>query len=402
MPALSAYFTVGAAAALVTFLTVPIVRRLSMRIGAVAPPDERHVHLVPTPRGGGAAMMIGVVAGVGMAFLLDEFSGVMAARTEMLGVVLAAGIIWSVGFVDDVREISAPAKLSGMVLAGSVMSLTGVSILFFRVPFFDLLFLSADWSALVTVLWVVGMANVVNLIDGLDGLAGGIVAIASATFLLYALQLGNEGVLDPNNPGALWACITLGVCVGFLPHNVHPARIFMGDGGALLLGLLMAASTMSVGGRTTADFSGQAFFFFAPIFIPLVILGVPVLDTLFAITRRAVRRNAVAEADKEHLHHRLMRLGHGHRRSVLILWLWTALLSAFVLYPTYTGEGDAIVPIGVAALALGLFSAFHPRLRGAAVEVDASELDAIEAANGRVRSPRRARRPSPEGPPPSQ
>jgi UDP-GlcNAc:undecaprenyl-phosphate GlcNAc-1-phosphate transferase len=395
MPALSAYLIVSATAAVVTFLSVPFVRRLSIRIGAIAPADERHVHLVPTPRGGGAAMMFGLLVAFGVAALLDEFSGVMAARTEMIGVVIAAAVIWSVGFIDDVREISPPAKLAGMVLAGSVMSLTGVSILFFRVPFFDLLYLSADWSALVTVLWVLGMANAVNFIDGLDGLAGGIIAIASATFLLYALQLGNEGVLDPNNPGALWASITFGLCIGFLPHNVHPARIFMGDGGALLLGLLMAASTMSVGGRTTAEFSGQAFFFFAPIFIPLVILGVPILDTMFAIARRAVKRNAVAEADKEHLHHRLMRLGHGHRRSVLILWLWTALLSAFVLYPTYTGEGDAVVPIGVAALALGLFTVFHPRWRGASVEVDAADLDAIEAANERLRSPRRGRRPSP-------
>ena len=391
MPALFAYLTVGAVAALVTFFAVPLVRSVSIRIGAVAPPDDRHVHLVPTPRGGGAAMMIGLVGAFAATALLDELSGVMAARTEMVGVVIAAGVIWSVGFVDDVREISAPAKMAGMVLAGSVMSLTGVSILFFRVPFFDLLFLSADWSALVTVVWVVGMANVVNLVDGLDGLAAGIVAIASATFLLYALRLGNEGVLDPNNPGALWACITLGICLGFLPHNVHPARIFMGDGGALLLGLLMAASTMSVGGRTAEEFSGQAFFFFAPILIPLVILGVPILDTVFAIARRAVKRSAVAEADKEHLHHRLMRLGHGHRRSVLILWCWTALLSAFVLYPTYTGEGDALVPIGMAALALGLFSVFHPRWRGAVVEIAESDLDTIEAANARVGSLRRAR-----------
>lgn len=400
MPALSAYLIVGATAAVVTFLAVPLVRHLSIRIGAVAEPDERHVHLVPTPRGGGAAMMIGLLVAFGVAALIDDFSGVMAARTEMLGVLLAAAVIFSVGFIDDVREISAPAKLAGMVLAGSVMSLTGVSILFFRVPFFDLLFLSADWSALVTVMWVLGMANAVNFIDGLDGLAGGIIAIASGTFLLYALQLGNEGVLDLNNPGALWASITLGLCVGFLPHNVHPARIFMGDGGALLLGLLMAASTMSVGGRTTEEFSGQAFFFFAPIFIPLVILGVPILDTVFAITRRAVKRTAVAEADKEHLHHRLMRLGHGHRRSVLILWMWTALLSAFVLYPTYTGEGDAFVPIGVAALALALFTVFHPRWRGGGIEVDVADLDTIDAANAKLAKPklsgpRRGRRSSP-------
>ena len=219
------------------------------------------------------------------------------------------------------------------------------------------------------------MANIVNVIDGLDGLAAGIVAIASATFLLYALRLGNEEVLDPSNPGALWAVIALGVCVGFLPHNVHPARIFMGDGGALMLGLLMAASTMSVGGRATTEFSGQSFFFFAPIFIPLVILGVPVLDALWAVLRRTVRGRSFAQADKEHLHHRLMNLGHGHRRAVLILWAWTALLSAFVLYPTYTGEGDAIVPIGILALALVLFSVLHPRVRPVPVGAPAERAE---------------------------
>jgi UDP-GlcNAc:undecaprenyl-phosphate GlcNAc-1-phosphate transferase len=378
VPGLIAYLLVGAAAAVTTFLLVPLARRLAVRVGAVVEPDERYVHLAPTPTAGGAAMLVGTYVAVAVASSLDDFDLVLEARTEVLGVVAAATIIFAVGLVDDLREISPPAKVAGMVLAGSVLSMTGVSILVFRVPFFDLLFLSADWSALVTVLWVVGMANAVNLIDGLDGLAAGIVAIASGTFLLYALQLGDEGVLDPANPGALWAVIALGVCVGFLPHNVHPARIFMGDGGALLLGLLMAASTMSVGGRSTEEFSGQTYFFFAPMFIPLVILGVPVLDTAFAIVRRAARRRGVSAPDKEHLHHRLMRLGHGHRRSVLILWGWTALLSAFVLYPTYTGEGDAIVPIGVAALALVLFTILHPRLRGAVSEVDEAELDRLE------------------------
>ncbi len=363
MPSLSAYLIVGGTAALVTFVLIPIVIWLSPRMGAVVAPDERRVHTRPTPTAGGAAMIVGVVAAAVVAFIHPEFEDVVAARTELLGVVVAAFVMWSVGFVDDIREITAPAKMAGMVLAGSLLSLTGVSILVFRVPFFDVLFLSTDWSFFVTVLWVVGMANIVNFIDGLDGLAAGIVAIASGTFLLYALRLGNEDVLDPANPGALWAVITLGVCIGFLPHNVHPARIFMGDGGALLLGLLMAASTMSVGGRATAEFSGQSFFFFAPIFIPLVILGVPVLDTIWAVLRRTVRGRSFATADKEHLHHRLMNLGHGHRRAVLILWAWTALLSVFVLYPTYTGEGDAIVPIGILALALGLFSVLHPRVR---------------------------------------
>lgn len=363
MPSLSAYLVVGGAAALVTFVCIPIVIRLSPRFGAMVQPTDRHVHTRPTSTAGGAAMILGVVVAAGVAAVHPAFSDVMAARTEMVGVIVAACVMWSVGFVDDLREISPPAKIAGMVLSGSILSLTGVSILVFRVPFFDMLFLSADWSFFVTVVWVIGMANVVNLIDGLDGLAAGIVAIAAATFLLYALRLGDEAVLDPANPGGLWAVIALGVCVGFLPHNVHPARIFMGDGGALLLGLLMAASTMSVGGRTSAEFSGQAFFFFAPIFIPLVILGVPILDTLWAILRRTISRQGFSTADKKHLHHRLMDLGHGHRRAVLILWAWTALLSAMVLYPTYTGEGDAIVPIGILALALGLFSVLHPRLR---------------------------------------
>ncbi len=363
MPSLSAYLVVGGAAALVTFVCIPIVIRLSPRFGAMVQPTDRHVHTRPTSTAGGAAMILGVVVAAAVAAVHPAFSDVMAARTAMVGVIVAACVMWSVGVVDDLREISPPAKIAGMVLSGSILSLTGVSILVFRVPFFDMLFLSADWSFFVTVVWVIGMANVVNLIDGLDGLAAGIVAIAAATFLLYALRLGDEAVLDPANPGALWAVIALGVCIGFLPHNVHPARIFMGDGGALLLGLLMAASTMSVGGRTSAEFSGQAFFFFAPIFIPLVILGVPILDTLWAILRRTISRQGFSTADKKHLHHRLMNLGHGHRRAVLILWAWTALLSAMVLYPTYTGEGDAIVPIGILALALGLFSVLHPRLR---------------------------------------
>lgn len=392
-PSLSAYLLVAAVAAVITFVATPVVRRLSIRLGAVAAPDERHVHTEPTPRGGGAAMLVGLIGAFCAAALMDDFADVMSASTEMLGVVVAAAVIWSVGFVDDVREISAPAKVAGMVLAGGVLSMTGVSILVFRVPFFDLLFLSADWSALVTVLWVLGMATAVNLIDGLDGLAGGTVAIASGTFLLYALRLSDADVISANNPGALWACITLGVCVGFLPHNVHPARIFMGDGGALLLGLLMAVSTMSVGGRTTQEFSGQAFFFFAPIFIPLVILGVPILDTLFAVVRRAARGGAVHAADKEHLHHRLMRIGHGHGRAVLILWMWTALLSAFVLYPTYTGEGDGIVPIGIAAFALALYTVLHPRWGPGVTEVDETELEALEAlkasTNGRLKPPRR-------------
>ena len=347
-----------------TAAATPIVRRFAIGSGLVVAPDERNVHTAPTPSLGGTAMLVGLLAGILAAWMVGDFSEVFAAPTEMLGVVSAAVVICVVGVIDDVRPVSAPAKVAGMVLAGSVLSLTGVALVVLRIPFLDVVLLSPDLSALLTVVWVVLLANALNLIDGLDGLAAGIVAIAAATFFLYALRLGDEGLLFEGNPGSVLAIIVVGICVGFLPHNVHPARIFMGDGGALLLGLLMAASTVSVGGRTEAAFSGQSFFFFAPVFIPLVILGVPLFDLVFAVVRRAATPGLrVTAADKDHLHHRLLRLGHGHRRAVVILWGWSALLSGFVLWPTYSGDGDAIVPIGIAAIGLLLFTVLHPRRR---------------------------------------
>lgn len=365
MPSPQAYVVVLLITSMTTLVLTPLVRRLAVGLGAVVKPDERRVHERPTPTLGGIAMMGGLVVGMLVAWRLDAFGAVFTDSTEPLGVLVASAVILAVGVIDDLRDVSAPAKLAGIVVAASVLVVSGVSLLVLRVPFQGTFLLSPDWSYLVSVLWVVGMTNAINLIDGLDGLAAGIVAIAAGAFFLYALQLTDAGLLQTGNMGPLLAVIIVGMCVGFLPWNRHPARIFMGDGGALLLGLLMAASTMVVGGRTDQPFSGQSFFFFAPLLIPLLILGVPILDTLLAIVRRATRRTGVATADKDHLHHQLMRLGHGHWRSVLILWGWTALLSGFVLYPTYSGRGDGIVPIGIAALLLGLFTILHPSLRGA-------------------------------------
>ncbi|WP_334142349.1 glycosyltransferase family 4 protein [Rhabdothermincola sp.] len=376
MPSFEAYVTVLAVTVVITLGLTPLVRRLSVRLGAVVKPDERRVHERPTPTLGGVAMMGGLVAGMAVAWRLDAFDEVFAGSTEPLGVLVAGLLILAVGVIDDLREVSAPAKLAGIVVSASVLVISGVSLLVLRVPFQGTFLLSPDWSYLVSVLWVVGMTNAINLIDGLDGLAAGIVAIAAGTFFLYALQLTDAGLLQAGNVGPLLAVIIVGMCLGFLPWNRHPARIFMGDGGALLLGLLMAASTMVVGGRTDQPFSGQSFFFFAPLLIPLLILGVPILDTLLAIVRRATRRTGVATADKDHLHHRLMRLGHGHWRSVLILWAWTALLSGFVLYPTYSGRGDGIVPIGIAALLLALSTILHPSLRGSRPDTQAAPVRA--------------------------
>ena len=348
-------------AATVTLATVPVFDYLSRRFDLIAQPDARRLHERPTAVLGGGAMYLGFVVAFVVAWMSGAFEATFAASTEPWAILAGATVAYGVGVLDDIRELSPPAKIAGMVGAAAFLAAGGVSIIWFRVPFWDVFVLPYDMAFLATVIWVLGMANAVNFIDGLDGLAAGIMGIGATAFLLYGIRLGQVDLLLPGNVGPLIAAMAVGVCVGFLPWNVYPARIFMGDGGSLLLGTLMASSTMAVGGRTPDPFSGQTFFFYAPLVIPLVILGVPVLDTAFAILRRASKRKGLATADKDHLHHRLVRLGHGHRRSVWILWAWTALLSAFVLYPTYNeGQGDAIVPMGVGAAALVLFTLFMP------------------------------------------
>lgn len=361
MPSNVDYLVVAAVTALVTLAMTPVSRRLAFRFGAVAVPSDRKVHESDTPSLGGLAMLAGILAGLATAWALGAFDAVFLSATDVAGVVLGGCIIFGVGALDDVLDVSAPAKVAGIVLSGVVMSLAGVSVLWFRVPFAGLVQLPIDLSVVVTVVWLLVMANAINLIDGLDGLAAGIVAIATFTFFVYAVELGRDGLLFESNPGALFALVTVAACIGFLPFNFHPAKTFMGDGGALLLGFMMAASTVSVGGRVDQAVSGQVFFFFAPLVIPLLLLGVPVADLALAVLRRASRKGVgIAEADKEHLHHRLMRLGHGHRRTVLILWLWTALLCGVVLVSSITESGAALLPFAGGAAALVLFTVFHP------------------------------------------
>jgi UDP-GlcNAc:undecaprenyl-phosphate GlcNAc-1-phosphate transferase len=379
---MAGYLTLLGVALGVTLCTTPLVRLVAIRIGAVVAPDERRVHTRPTATLGGAAMYLGFLAAMFTASRLDQFDELFTNTSEPFGVLLGATIIFFVGLIDDLREVSAPAKMAGQVLAGSVLSLFGVTMLYFRVPFADFFSLAPDQAPLITVLWVIGMANAVNFIDGLDGLAAGVVGIAAVSFTLYSDRLFEEGLL-PTNIGPVLAVIVVGMCAGFLPFNFHPAKIFMGDAGALLLGLLMACSTLLVGGTAADGFSGQTFFFFAPLVIPFIILGVPIFDTAFAIVRRAKNRASPAAADKDHLHHRLMRLGHGQRRSVLILWAWTAILSGLVLYPVYTDTGNAVVPFLVAALVVALYTVLHPQARrtrsGGLADDDQLELPLTEA-----------------------
>ncbi len=376
MPPVGAYAAVAAVAALCTYLLLFPIRRVATRIGFVAEPDERRIHARVTPLGGGAAMFGAFLVAMLVAFLLHPLQGLFAGSSEPLGLVIGAAVIFTVGLVDDRREMSPPAKMAGQVLAAMVLVFSGVTMFQFKIPFIGFLVLSPQVTPLLTAVWVVVITNAVNLIDGLDGLAGGVVAIAAGALAVYGLRLQDLGILPADNIGPLIAVIACGVCLGFLPHNFSPARAFMGDAGALFLGLLMAAATMVIGGRTP-EYSGQSYFFFAPLFIPLFILGVPIADMAFAFVRRTARGQSFDTPDKDHLHHRLLRLGHGPRRTVLILWAWTALLSGLVLYPLFGGAGNAVIPFLVLAAGLALYTLFHPGLRKGAASDVADPVDPV-------------------------
>ncbi|MDE3222238.1 MAG: undecaprenyl/decaprenyl-phosphate alpha-N-acetylglucosaminyl 1-phosphate transferase [Acidobacteriota bacterium] len=356
---LATYLALAVVAAAVTVLVNRPARLISLKVGYTAQPDERKVHDHVTPYGGGGAMFVGLCVSLIVAELIPSTRAVISSSHEMLGVLLAAAVIFVIGVIDDFREMSAPAKVAGQFLAASILYFSGATMYQLKLPFAGFIVLGPSILPVITAVWVVALSNAVNLIDGLDGLAAGIVAIASATLCVYGLRLEDLGLLPITNVGPLIAALTCGVCLGFLRDNFHPAKLFMGDAGALMLGLLMSASTMVIGGRTPPA-SGVTFFFFAPLLIPVFILGVPLADAVWAFVRRTASGQGFHTPDKNHIHHRLMRLGHGHRRTVVLLWGWTALLCGFVLVPLFDNRANVFIPLGVAVLVIALVTWFSP------------------------------------------
>ncbi len=377
MPDIGWYSLILAIAAGATAALTGPAKRIALRCGYVAEPGERSVHKRTIPYGGGAAMFVGFLVAVVAGRLVPVFRQTYTDSPEMIGVVLAAGAMFVVGLIDDVRDMSAPAKMAGQILAASILYFSGVTMYQLKIPLAGFFVLTPGIIPLITAAWVIALTNAVNLIDGLDGLAAGVVAIGGGALALYGIRLVGLGLLPSDNIGPLVAVIACGICLGFLPFNFNPARIFMGDAGAHFLGLLMAASTMVISGRVPPDvpISGVTYFFFAPLFIPLFILGVPLVDMAFAFIRRTARGRKFDTPDKEHIHHRLLRLGHGPRRSVIILWAWTAILSGFLLFPLFVRQVNAIIPLGAAALGAGLYTFFHPGLRRGNGEDEEEPLD---------------------------
>jgi len=325
------YLVVFAVSASVAFASTPLVRRFAVRTGAIDRPSDRKVHPKPTPTLGGLAVYLGVLAGMGVSRLLPFFSILHRSSSEPSAALLGGLVILVVGVYDDIRGTSAAGKAAGQVLAAGILILLGVQLLYFWFPGQGILSLGSDVGVPLSVLWVVAMVNAVNLIDGLDGLAAGTVAIAALAFFAY-IYVSPGSQSGQASTAALISAIVAGVAVGFLPWNFHPARIFMGDSGAMLLGLLLAVATISGVGRTATQPSGGDLAAFSiPVIIPVIVLALPFLDVMFAIARRLWRGRPVTHPDKEHIHHRLMDIGHSHRNAVLLMYMWSALISLAAL-----------------------------------------------------------------------
>lgn len=360
-------------AAAVTYLLTGPVRKFAIAVGAMPAIRARDVHREPTPRLGGIAMFGGLCAGLIVADHLANLEGVFELSSEPRALLSGAALIWLIGVLDDKFEIDALIKLGGQMIAAAVMVLQGLTILWLPIPGVGTVALTQWQGTLLTVALVVITINAVNFVDGLDGLAAGMVLIAAAAFFLYTYRLWYGHTIEAAAPATLFSVILMGMCLGFLPHNMHPARIFMGDSGSMLIGLVLAAGAISVTGQVDPDnmrifFEGserQATHAMLPVFIPLLlpltIIAIPAADLVLAIVRRTWNGQSPFAADRGHLHHRLLEIGHSHSRSVLIMYFWSALIAFGAVGYSVHSASLWIVLVIVGLSALGLILLLMPR-----------------------------------------
>jgi len=378
-----AYLLVIVVAAAVTYLTTPLVRRLAQRVGAITPVRDRDVHSVPIPRMGGVAMLAGVAAALLVASQIPFLSRVFSSDPGPQWVLVGAAVVCAVGIADDIVQLDAVTKLAGQVLAAGIMGWQGVSLL--QLPIGGVTLLSGRTMMFITILVVLVSVNAVNFVDGLDGLAAGIVGIGAIAFFgySYALQRGSAPD-DYSSLATLIAAVTVGCCVGFLPHNSHPARIFMGDSGSMLLGLLLASSTIAATSTVDPEAVANekivpAFF---PLLLPVAVLLVPLGDMLLAVVRRTRAGTAFWHPDKKHLHHRLMQMGHSHRVAVLVMYSWAAFLSFGAASSAFLPLTQALVvalAAGCVVLALTFLPVWWHRRGGTGATVAAPGEPVAEA-----------------------
>ncbi|MGQ9475985.1 MAG: glycosyltransferase family 4 protein [Actinomycetota bacterium] len=364
---------------LLALLLTPAARRWAVKLGAVDMPHDRKVHENPTPTLGGLAILVAVVfsilAGKALARVFPSLArpvGMSDALSsyQLLGIIVAASLVAVLGAVDDMRRLSPWMKLAGQVAASLVLISFGVEINTVALPRGNVLDLSASplLSILLTVIWMVAFTNIINLIDGLDGLAAGVCTISAAAFFFYGTRIGG----DPNTLQATVVSVAVaGACLGFLRHNFHPASIFMGDSGAMFLGFILGAVSIQGILKRTAV---------ATLFTPLIILAVPIADTGLAILRRVRRGKPFHYADKEHIHHRLLYIGHSQRQAVLIIYLWTALLTGIALSLEFVASRTpifALLGVGV----VSLLATTLPRMVVGGRELEREEEEQLDAAD---------------------
>ena len=328
-------------AAIITYLITPLVRDLAIKFGAVTEIRARDVHIAPTPRWGGLAMWLAMALTLVIANYLPLVH--KSFGQDATGIFLSGSFILFLGLLDDRFDLDPITKFAGQALAAGILLIYGVQILW--LPINGITTLPTNIGQLLTVLFVMVVINAINFIDGLDGLATGIVMICAASFFAFSYLLAVINGLNRAGAPSLITAVVIGLCLGFLPHNFHPAQIFMGDSGAMFLGLLISASAITLTGQVdasaiTEENGGTALL---PLLLPFTVLAIPLIDFVMAILRRVKAGRSPFSADREHLHHRIMRMGVSQQRTTVILYLWTAMFAI----PTVTA---AFVPIWIALI----------------------------------------------------
>ncbi|WP_204016244.1 glycosyltransferase family 4 protein [Sphaerimonospora thailandensis] len=362
------YLLLALVTAAVTYLLVPPVRAFALRIGAAPEVRERDVHKVPTPRLGGLAMFGGMAAGLFMATQLPHVGGAISSGqtgNTVIALLAAGGLIVLTGFLDDWLGMDALVKFGGQVASGGILVYFGMNLPFLPLPqsWGGSTGLDGNLRTVLTILIVVVVINAVNFVDGLDGLAAGIVGIAALATFAYSIVLSQTSSGSRINVTAAVTAILIGMCLGFLPHNFNPAKIFMGDTGAMLLGLLLATSLVTVTSSVEPVAGINKFPVILPLVLPIAVMVLPLADLIMAVVRRTSAGLSPFHPDRGHLHHRLLDLGHSQRRSVLIMYAWTFLFAFTIVGLSIGGVPLILFPLTILLAVAVLVLMALPKLR---------------------------------------